>query len=177
MNNLQIVYMGIDKIIPYANNPRINEKSVDKVAASIKEFGFQQPIVVGADGVIIVGHTRYKAALKLGLTEVPVIYAENLTDEQVKAYRLADNKTAEFAEWDIDTLGEELAELKEFNFDMEPFGFEDTNETIAKPDNFRTRSYDRLHFLATVSIGDIEKLRELEALCVKAGIEYETMGN
>lgn len=90
---MDVKMVNITTITPYDKNPRKNSAAVDKVAASINEFGFQQPIVVDAEGVIIVGHTRHKAALKLGLTEVPVVYAVNLTDEQVKAYRLADNKT------------------------------------------------------------------------------------
>ena len=90
---MQIIIKGISEIKPYENNPRNNDSAVDAVAASIREFGWQQPIVVDKDGVIIAGHTRYKGARKLGLTEVPVVVAENLTDEQVMAYRLADNKT------------------------------------------------------------------------------------
>jgi ParB-like chromosome segregation protein Spo0J len=87
----------LDRVRPYENNPRNNDKAVDAVAASIKEFGFSQPIVVDTDSVIIVGHTRLKAALKLGLERVPVVVASHLTPEQVRAYRIADNKTAEIA--------------------------------------------------------------------------------
>src|ERR1017187_4265617 len=94
----------IETIRPYANNPRTNDAAVDAVAASIKEFGFRQPIVVDEDGVIIVGHTRYKAALKLGLTEVPVHVAVGLSPAQAKAYRLADNQTASLSSWDDDKL-------------------------------------------------------------------------
>jgi site-specific DNA-methyltransferase (adenine-specific) len=102
---MDIRLVNINDVKPYEKNPRKNDKAVDKVAASIKEFGFKQPLVVDKDGILIVGHTRLKAAQKLGIKEVPVIYAEDLTDEQVKAYRLADNKTGEFAEWDMDLLG------------------------------------------------------------------------
>lgn len=118
---MQIIIKGIREIKPYENNPRNNDSAVDAVAASIREFGWQQPIVVDKDGVIIAGHTRYKAARKLGLTEVPVVVAENLTDEQVRAYRLADNKTGELAGWDFSALEEELAGLAEI--DMQQFGF------------------------------------------------------
>ena len=111
----------IGEIRPYENNPRRNDGAVDAVAASIKNFDFNQPIVVDKNGVIIVGHTRYKAAQKLGMTEVPIIRADDLTEEQAKAYRLADNKTAELAEWDFAKLDEELAEL---DFDMSEFGFD-----------------------------------------------------
>ena len=114
----------VGRIVPYENNPRLNEDAVEKVAASIKEFGFRQPIVVDEKGTIIVGHTRYKAALELGLKTVPVHVAAGLTPEQAAAYRLADNKTAEFAFWDSDALGIELDALGSSGFDMEPFGFD-----------------------------------------------------
>jgi DNA modification methylase len=125
---MKVENTAISKLKPYENNPRINEKAVEKVAASLAEFGFQQPIVADKDGVIIVGHTRLKAAEKLGLKEVPVLFAADLSEEQVKAYRLADNKTAEFAEWDMDLLAVELAGLEAFDFDMLPFGFERMGE-------------------------------------------------
>ena len=131
---MDIKQIPINDIKPYDKNPRKNDLAVDKVAASIKEFGFQQPIVTDKNGVIIVGHTRYKAAIKLGLTDIPVLYANNLTNEQVKAYRLSDNKTNEFSEWDIDLLVGELGELKEFNFDMQPFGFEDMQPEVVEDD-------------------------------------------
>lgn len=124
--DMTIQYVPIDSITPYEKNPRINDNAVDKVAASIKEFGFKQPIVVDKNGVIIVGHTRLKAAKKLKLKEVPVVYAEDLTDEQAKAYRLADNKTNEFSDWDFDLLDLELGEITDI--DMEDFGFEFLDE-------------------------------------------------
>lgn len=117
----KVVLMALDEITPYENNPRNNEEAVEKVANSIKEFGFNQPIVVDIEKVIIVGHTRYLAAQQLGLTEVPVIVAENLSEEQARAYRLADNKTGEIATWDDPKLIEELANLNGMN--MENFGF------------------------------------------------------
>ena len=113
MNKLQIKYMNIDKLIPYINNPRTNDNAVDKVAASIKEFGFKNPILIDEENVIIAGHTRLKAAKKLGLKEVPVIRVEDLTENQIKAFRIADNKTAEFAEWDIELLNIELESIEE----------------------------------------------------------------
>ena len=97
---MEVKSMSIDDIKPYENNPRDNDDAVDSVANSIKEFGWQQPIVVDKDMVIIVGHTRYKAAKKLGMDKVPVVVASKLTPEQVKAYRLADNKVGELADWD-----------------------------------------------------------------------------
>jgi len=103
---------NIDDIRPYEGNPRVNDQAVDAVAASLAEFGFRQPIVVDADGVIIVGHTRWKAAKKLGLAKVPVHVAKDLSPEQIKAYRIADNQTASIAEWDFDLLPVELKDLQ-----------------------------------------------------------------
>lgn len=120
---MKVELCDIDKIIPYINNPRNNENAVDKVAASIKEFGFQQPIVIDKENVVIVGHTRLLAAKKIGLIKVPVVIAENLSKAQVKAYRIADNKVGEYAEWDNDLLKIELEQLKELDFDLELTGF------------------------------------------------------
>src|SRR5262249_45607386 len=112
-------------IRPYDNNPRINDAAVDAVAASIKEFGFQQPIVVDVEGVIIVGHTRYEAALKLGLETVPVHVARGLTPAQVKMYRVADNQTATLSRWNDDRLVEELIALQGMGVDLHLTGFGD----------------------------------------------------
>ena len=120
---MQIIEKRIEELIDYENNPRHNEAAIGKVAASIEEFGFKVPIVIDKDNVIIAGHTRRKAAGRLGLQTVPCIIADDLTEEQVKAFRLADNKTSEFAEWDFDKLSEELAELRDMDFDMLAFGF------------------------------------------------------
>lgn len=105
----QIQEVPISDVKPYANNPRDNDRAVEALAKSIKSFGWQQPIVVDKNMVVIVGHTRLKAAKKLGAEKVPVVIAENLTDEQAKAYRLADNKTGENAVWDNKKLLEELS--------------------------------------------------------------------
>lgn len=118
----ETVMIPIGDVIPYEHNPRKNKDAVDKVAASLREFGFRQPIVVDKDNVIIAGHTRLLAAKKLKMKEVPVLVADDLTEEQVKAYRLADNKTAEFAEWDTDLLNLELDGI--LDIDMEQFGFD-----------------------------------------------------
>lgn len=118
---MEVKEWPIDKVKPYDKNPRNNDDAVEATANSIKEFGWQQPIVVDKYGVIIVGHTRLKAAKKLELKQVPVTVAEKLTDEQVKAYRLADNKTGELADWYFNVLDAEIAEIT--NLDMEDFGF------------------------------------------------------
>ena len=122
---MKIEQWDIGRIKPYEKNPRRNDKAVAAVASSIGEFGFRQPIVVDKDGVIVVGHTRYKAALKLGLKTVPVHVAADLTPQQARAYRLADNRSAENAEWDVDLLPIELGELRNDGFDLKLVGFSD----------------------------------------------------
>ena len=123
---MQIENIEIDKVIPYANNPRHNDgEAVDRVAASIKEYGFKSPIIVDKDNVIIAGHTRYKASLKLGLDTVPAIKADDLTPAQIKAYRIADNRVAEYSSWDNELLTIEMEGLQELDFDLELTGFED----------------------------------------------------
>lgn len=124
---MKVETVSIDKIKPYENNPRNNDDAVDAVANSIKEFGWQQPIVVDNEGVIIVGHTRYKAAKQLKLKEVPIVVADNLTEEQVNAYRLADNKSGELANWDTKKLDDELQALLD-QIDMTDFGFDENIE-------------------------------------------------
>ena len=127
---MQVTLWPIERVKPYERNPRLNDQAVDAVAASLTEFGWRQPIVVDADGVIVVGHTRWKAAKKLGLTQVPVHVATDLTPEQAKAYRLADNQTATIAEWDKEFLPLELADLKDANFDLGLLGF--SEDELAK---------------------------------------------
>src|ERR1051326_6766686 len=126
MNDLLVCPLPIEKVIPYARNSRkIPERAIDKVAASINEFGFRVPIVVDKDGVIICGHTRLLAAKKLGLREVPVHVAENLTPAQVKAFRLMDNRSHQETDWDLELLGPELEELRDLDFDLELTGFDE----------------------------------------------------
>ena len=122
---MHVELRDIATIRPYDKNPRINDGAVDAVAASLKQFGFRQPIVVDSDGVIVCGHTRWKAAQKLGLAKVPVHVATDLSPEQVRAYRLADNKTAELAEWDMDLLPIELKDLQAADFDLSMLGFDE----------------------------------------------------
>ena len=120
---MNIEMWPIDRPIPYPGNPRLNDNAVSAVAASIREFGWRQPIVVDAGGVVICGHTRLKAALSIGLDVVPVLVADDLTPEQVQAYRLADNKSSEAASWDMDLLPIELEELRAGGFDLDLIGF------------------------------------------------------
>ena len=114
----------IDKLIEYARNPRKNDHAVDRVAAAIREFGFRVPVVAKSDGAVVDGHLRLKAAKKLGLTEVPVVLADDMTDLQIKAFRLSVNKMAELAEWDDELLAIELHELNAADFDMALIGFD-----------------------------------------------------
>lgn len=145
---MQIEEMRVADLIPYENNPRKNDEAVEAVAASIKEFGFKVPIIVDADNVIIAGHTRLKAAQLLGMETVPVIRADDLTDEQVKAFRLVDNKTAELAGWDFTALEAEMEELADF--DMERFGFavnsEDNSQGDAQKEEIYTSKTDIPHY-------------------------------
>ena len=122
---LEVNQIDIETLKPYANNPRkLSDKAITKVANSIKEFGFRQPIVVDEKNIIVVGHTRYQAARKLGLNKVPVTQIKGLTPEQVNAYRIADNKTNEYADWDDDLLALELKELEHKDFDLNLTGYE-----------------------------------------------------
>lgn len=120
---MQIIYKRTADLKPYEKNPRINDQAVAAVAQSIEEFGFKNPVIIDANDEIICGHTRWKAAQRLGIEAVPCIKADDLTDEQVRAFRLADNKVAELAEWDLELLGEELANI--CSIDMAAFGFEE----------------------------------------------------
>ncbi len=128
---MQIIEMKLADLVPYENNPRRNEQAVDAVANSIREFGFKVPIIVDRQNVIVAGHTRARAAEQLGLKKVPVVIADDLTEEQIKAFRLADNKTAELATWDFAKLEEELQNISDI--DMGDFGFEEINQDYGNP--------------------------------------------
>lgn len=131
-----IIMLPVPEVRPYEKNPRKNAEAVKYVKASIEKFGFKQPIIVDSNRVIIAGHTRLEAAKSLGMAEVPCIVADDLTDAQVKALRLADNKVAEFSEWEMNLLGEELGELAEISdIDMGDFGFDDNLEMDDEEEN------------------------------------------
>lgn len=140
---MKIIEKSLRDIHPYENNPRRNDGAVDAVMESIKEFGFKVPVVIDAKGEIIAGHTRYKAAKKLGLKKVPCIIADDLTEEEAAAYRLVDNKTQELSNWDFAKLIFELKELNE-EFDMSLFGFgalgsdEEPEESEPREQNIRS---------------------------------------
>ena len=171
---MEIIYKKLGEITPYEKNPRQNDAAVEYVANSIQEFGFKVPVVIDKDNVIVCGHTRYKAAKQLGLSEVPCIIADDLTDEQIKAYRLADNKVAEKAVWDFDLLNEELGEI--IDLDMETFGFdlsenlddaEEDDYELELPEEPKSKRGDiytlgnhRLMCGDSTSISDVERLMD-----------------
>lgn len=160
---MNIVMKQVTELKEYENNPRNNEAAVDAVAKSIEEFGFKVPIVITSEHVIIAGHTRLKASKKLGLTEVPCIIADDLTDEQIKAFRLADNKTAELASWDFSKLEDELASIE---MDMGQFGFEDLEEEV--PDNATDDDFDpdtEISETPYAKKGDIFELGDHRVMC------------
>lgn len=142
---MNIINMNITELKPYEKNPRINDDAVQYVANSIDQFGFKAPIVIDSDHVIVAGHTRLKAAEQLGMKTVPCIIANDLSPDQIKAFRLADNKTAEFAQWDQELLLSELMELQTADFEMMPFGFINESEPsiydLEKEEGEKTQIY------------------------------------
>ena len=167
---MNIIPIPTEDVIPYDRNPRCNDDAVDAVARSIGEFGFRQPIVVTEDYTIIVGHTRWKAALKLGLKTVPVHVASGLTPEQIRAYRIADNKLSELADWDESLLAQELQELGALNMDLGLLGFtqeeldqlfgEETQDGQTDPDDIPEPPDE-----ATTRPGDLWTLGDHRLLC------------
>ncbi len=171
---MQIELRALDRITPYGRNPRKNDAAVDAVARSITEFGFRQPIVVDADGVIVVGHTRWKAAVKLGLATVPVHVAAELTPAQARAYRVADNAIAGLADWDLELLPVEIRELEALDFDVSLLGFSDQElaEIMAPPANPGLTDPDDVPEPpdeATTQPGDLWILGEHRLLCGDSG--------
>lgn len=156
---MEIKYINVMDLNPYANNPRKNTKAVAPVMASIREFGFRVPITVDKNLTIVTGHTRLQAAIKLGMEKVPAIILDDLTDDQIKAFRLADNKTAEFAEWDFEALA---IELKEIEMDMSEFEFEIPGvESSLHDDDFEIT----LPKSPKSTVGDIYKLGRHRLMC------------
>ena len=179
MSDLKIEYISTDKLIPYINNPRVNDNAVDKVAASIKEFGFKNPIIIDKENVIVAGHTREKAARKLGLKEVPTIRAEDLSDTQIKAFRLADNKTSEFSEWDVELLDIELDNINinmgDFGFKIDDDGLEDIEVEIQERE---ITPFVKVHYMITADLNKNDVILEyLDELKRVGGIEIESSLN
>lgn len=158
----EIKMLPIDEVRPYGKNPRKNENAVKYVKASIEKFGFKVPIVIDKNRVIVCGHTRLLAAKSLGMTEVPCIYADDLTDAQIKAFRLADNKVGEFAEWDDALLGDELADIgADCDIDMSEFGFDLLDE---EPEEIVEDEIPE-EFEPVCKRGDIWQLGEHRLMC------------
>ena len=163
---MEILEKNIEDLQEYQNNPRLNDDAVAAVAESIKNFGFKVPIVIDKNNIIVAGHTRLKAAKRLGLDKVPVIIADDLSDEKIKAFRLADNKVGELAQWDFEALEKELAELTELelDFDMSDFGFEELKkeEPEVVEDNFDEESEN---IQERAKLGDIWQLGKHKLIC------------
>lgn len=169
-SSLHIKDVQISDLKEYENNPRHNDGAVSAVAESIKQFGFKVPIVIDRDGVIVAGHTRLKAARKLGLETVPCIVADDLTPEQIKAYRLADNKTGELAEWDFSLLEKELSELSEidmsmFGFSEDEFDFDSDFDYEEIEDDFDAEEEAENIIEPTTKLGDVWQLGRHRLMC------------
>ena len=159
---MEILNIPVKDLIPYEKNPRKNDSAVQYVAESIRQFGFKVPIVIDRDNIVVCGHTRLKAAKKLKLKEVPCIIADDLTDEQIKAFRLADNKVSEQAEWDFDMLNDEFFEIT--NIDMADFGFDEEGmfsiDEMEEVEGYNSEKDDREHFTKTFTF-PIEKKNQI----------------
>ena len=174
MSKLEIVYKDIDELIPYENNPRINDEAIEPVANSIREFNFRVPIIIDKNNVIVAGHTRYKASKRLNLKSVPCIIADDLSEEQIKAFRLADNKVSEFAKWDKGLLDIELLGI---DLDMGMFGFEEAleEEEEEKPEIEFTESLEEEHnYIVLYFDNDVDWLQAETLFDIKQVKEYST---
>ena len=176
---MKIELRRLDEVVPYERNPRLNDMAVDAVAESLRAFGFRQPIVVDVDGVIVAGHTRWKAAQKLGLAKVPVHVATDLTDSQIRAYRIADNKSGELAEWDMEILPLELTELNG-DFDFESFGFgeKELTQLLEEGDGIQQGLTDPDEIPeppdeAVTQSGDIWQLGDHRLMCGDSGAQAD----
>ena len=168
---MEIKMLKLEELKPYENNPRFNDNAVEYVAKSIKEFGFKVPIIIDKNNEIVAGHTRYKASLKLGLNEVPCIIADDLNEEQIKAFRLADNKVSEQATWNYDLLDIELddIDLSDFDFDMKDFGFDYNNsEEIEEEIEIEEDEIPEIPEEPKSKLGDIYQLGEHRLMCGSA---------
>ena len=166
---MTIIEKKLTDVIPYENNPRKNDEAVEYVIKSIKDFGFKIPIIIDRNGIIVTGHTRYKAAQKLGMETIPCIIADDLTDEQIKAFRLADNKVGENAEWDYNLLSEEIDRLCDFNF--EEYGFDNIEVDDDISNDFLETKTDPGLFGVTLSFSSDSK-QIINRYIKKNGKEY-----
>ena len=167
-DKVTLKYMSTDDLVPYIYNPRDNEQAVEAVAESIRNFGFKVPIIIDAVGEIVTGHTRLKAAKRLGIKKVPVIIADDLDEDQVRAFRLADNKVGELAEWDNALL---MAELAMIDLDMEQFGFDvddlldEAEDLLADDEEVEEDDADLELQDTTIKVGDIFQLGRHRLAC------------
>lgn len=169
---MNIINKKLEEIKLYENNPRKNDKAIEYVTNSIKEFGFKVPIILDKDNTIIAGHTRYKAALKLNLKEVPCIIADDLTKEQVRAFRIVDNKVSEMSEWDFDLLNFEVENI--LDIDMTNFGFNESNLNAIDDllnEDFIERATNPTEFSVTFNF-PTSKQYEIEKFIKDKGKEY-----
>lgn len=165
---MEIIYKNIDELIPYENNTRLNDEAVEYVKNSIKEFGFKVPIVIDKDNVIIAGHTRIKASKELGIKDIPCIIADDLTEEQVKAFRLVDNKVSEKSMWDYTKLDEELDSI--LDIDMSMFGFNiNTDDVEIERIDLSNKEFEKYEIIITCQ-NEIE-LEEKYNKLMKEGYE------
>lgn len=177
---IEIKYVNINDIKAYENNPRYNDEAVEYVANSIREFGFKVPVVLDKNNTIITGHTRIKASKLLGITDIPVIYADDLDEEQIRAFRLADNKVSEKADWNYDLLNEELENI--INIDMEEFDFEFINEeleheifkatTQKRVENILNLEQEQFEGVGKYDIPQLEPLFETDEIKEWIGFNY-----
>ena len=159
---MEVINKKLSELIPYEKNPRKNDDAVKYVMNSIKEFGFKNPIIIDKNNVIVAGHTRYKASKKLKLKEVPCVVADDLTEEQINAYRLADNKTGEKAEWDFELLNEEVNNI--LSLDIVDFGFDDIFDTDEKDVEVKNTN-------AELNVEDYND-NEFKCTCPKCGFKF-----
>lgn len=176
---MNVVNKRIDEITPYENNPRNNDVAVEYVANSIKSFGFKVPIVIDENNVIVTGHTRLKAAKQLGMEEVPCVIADDLTADEIKAFRLADNKVAEFSLWDNDALTKELSNIEDINMDLFGFIDEELNEPISKQEEKPEVEFSEIlgeenNFIVLQFKTDIDWLQALSVFDIKEVRPYST---
>ena len=169
---MDIIEKDVADLKEYENNPRENDVAAEAVAESIKEFGFKVPIIIDGNNVIIAGHTRLKAARLLGLVSVPCIVADDLTPEQIKAFRLADNKTGELAEWDFDALEKELSELTAFDVDMSSFGFDEAIFDDGFSTDFELPDDDKPQ-TRTITLSLCEEQYQIAMACIDFVLENE----
>lgn len=165
---MEIIYKNIDELIPYKNNPRLNDEAVEYVKNSIKEFGFKVPIVIDKNNVIIAGHTRIKASKELGIKDIPCIIADDLTEEQVKAFRLADNKVSEKSVWDYTKLDEELDSILDIDMSMFDFNINTDDVEIERID-LSNKEFEKYEIIITCQ-NEIE-LEEKYNKLMKEGYE------